>query len=246
VSCQPRTSIFSASVAAMIGPRATVVVVVFALLFSAYSLKHCLNCASKPVRRTSVEKYREDDERYGSTVSAGLLSSSTLHTIIMEGVNSHVNCGAACSLGLRLNCSGTGRNECPTILRTPAKSAVVFEDLTEGEYIVTVNCEDDQESEASCYAEPQEFAFPVHLRTPETEVSLTRIPLRNIKLYKKFTGQCPNDQVWRSRVTCLGIVYTLMGAVLLLLSLRVRCEDEVISPYFLQDMKWVLQTRCRS
>ena len=95
-------------------------------------------------------------------------------------------------------------------------------------------------------AEPQEFAFPVHLRTPETEVSLTRIPLRNIKLYKKFTGQCPNDQVWRSRVTCLGIVYTLMGAVLLLISLRVRCEEEVISPYFLQDMKWVLQTRCRS
>jgi hypothetical protein len=35
----------------MIGPRATVVVVVFALLFSAYSLKHCL--VSLPVSGTS-------------------------------------------------------------------------------------------------------------------------------------------------------------------------------------------------
>jgi hypothetical protein len=90
----------------------------------------------------------------------------------MEGVNSHVNCGAACSLGLRLNCSGTGRNECPTILRTPAKSAVVFEDLTEGEYIVTVNCEDDQESEASCYAGKE------LMHTSEIEVEINGISLR--------------------------------------------------------------------
>lgn len=93
-------------------------------------------------------------------------------------------------------------------------------------------------------AEPQEFAFPAQPRTPE--VLLTEVPLGNIKLQKRFTGQCSNEQVWRSRITCLGVMYTLMGAVLLLISLRVRCEDEVLSPYFLQDMKWVLQTRCRS
>ncbi|KAG0623295.1 hypothetical protein M758_3G163600 [Ceratodon purpureus] len=230
----------------MIGPKATVVVVVIALLYSLYSLKHCLSCASKPVRKTSVERYREEDERYESTVSAGFLSSSTLHTINIEGANGHVNCGAACSLGLRLNCSESGRTECPTILRTPVKSAVVFEDLTEGDYVVSVNCEDCEESETSCYAEPQEFTFPVQLRTPKSEVSLTEISLGNIKLYKKFTGQCSNEQVWRSRITCLGVLYTLMGAVLLLISLRVKCEDEVISSIFLQDMKWVLQSRCRS
>jgi hypothetical protein len=49
---------------------------------------------------------------------------------------------------------------------------VVFEDLTEGEYIVTVNCEDDQESEASCYAGKE------LMHTSEIEVEINGISLR--------------------------------------------------------------------
>ena len=95
--------------------------------------------------------------------------------------------------------------------------------------------------------DPQEFAFPVLRQSPVPEVSSTEIPLGNIKLYKKFTGQCSNQKIWRSRVTCLGILYTLMGSVLLLISLRVKCEDDhVLYSSFSHDIKWVLQSRRRS
>lgn len=55
----------------------------------------------------------------------------------------------ACSLGLQQTCSELGQRECPAVLRTPARSVVPFEDLTEGDYILRVNCAD---SEQSCSA----------------------------------------------------------------------------------------------
>lgn len=89
-------------------------------------------------------------------------------------------------------------------------------------------------------AEPQVFTFLVQQQTPKSGVPLREIPLVNIKLYKKFTGRCSNDKVWRSRITCFALLETLMGVVFLLISLRERSEDEISPPSNLEDIKWLV------
>lgn len=111
--------------------------------------------------------------------------------------------------------------------------------------------ETSQESRLFCFylsnslfcrfcAEPQVFTFLVQQQTPKSGVPLREIPLVNIKLYKKFTGRCSNDKVWRSRITCFALLETLMGVVFLLISLRERSEDEISPPSNLEDIKWLV------
>lgn len=80
--------------------------------------------------------------KYQCAVDAGFVSPSTLHTVEIEDANGDVNCWAACTLGLRHNYS-------ETVVCTSAKPTVVFQDLAEGEYTITANCD---ESRISCYA----------------------------------------------------------------------------------------------
>jgi hypothetical protein len=228
----------------MIGARVVLAVVFVAFVFSLQSLKYCFNCNLLPGKELTVSKCAEYDEPYESKVSlasAGFLSPSTLHTIKIEDTNGDVNCWAACSLGLTRNCSEPGRRVCPSDVCTHAAPTVTFEDLAEGEYTVSVNCEES----GICYAEPKEFTFLVQQQTAKSGVMSREIPLTNIKLHKDSSGRCSNEKVWRSRITCFAVLETLMGVVFLLISLRDK-EGERMPPFFMEDKKWVLQSRSRS
>ncbi|XP_024381248.1 uncharacterized protein [Physcomitrium patens] len=203
------------------------------------------NCVLQPVSDQPLEIFKDDDEKYeyrATSFSAGFLSPSTLHTVTIESTENDANCWATCSLSLHA-CSEPGRRECMLLSKMPAKPSLAFEDLREGNYTFAVNCE---ETGTSCYAEPQEWTFQVDPRTLESVVSLREIPLTNFKLLRRHTGQCSNHQVWRSRFTCLGTLYTLVGVVLLLISRRERLDEELMSARMLQDIKWMLRTRGKS
>jgi hypothetical protein len=228
-----------AALAAMIGRRATLAVCFVAIVFSLHSLKFCLNCKLLPERERTIAKcteYDEDIEPKVSLVSAGFVSPSTLHTVEIEDANGDVNCWAACTLGLRHNYS-------ETVVCTSAKPTVVFQDLAEGEYTITANCD---ESRISCYAEPQEYTFHVQQQTPRAGALLTEIPVINIKLYKKYTGRCSNEKIWKSRITCFALLETLMGVVFLLISMRERYDGEITPRSKHEDIKWLLQAKSRS
>uniref|UniRef100_A0A7I4FTU6 Uncharacterized protein n=1 Tax=Physcomitrium patens TaxID=3218 RepID=A0A7I4FTU6_PHYPA len=215
-------------------------IAVFALIYSLHSLNFCYPVSDQP-----LEIFKDDDEKYeyrATSFSAGFLSPSTLHTVTIESTENDANCWATCSLSLHA-CSEPGRRECMLLSKMPAKPSLAFEDLREGNYTFAVNCE---ETGTSCYAEPQEWTFQVDPRTLESVVSLREIPLTNFKLLRRHTGQCSNHQVWRSRFTCLGTLYTLVGVVLLLISRRERLDEELMSARMLQDIKWMLRTRGKS
>jgi len=228
----------------------TAVFVFFAIVFSLYSLNNCRTCIFQPTTRTaSPTDFYEEIERQAdfhttSASSNGFFSPTTLHTIKVEDTDGEIKCMRACSLGLQQTCSELGQRECPAVLSLPARSVVPFEDLTGGDYILRVNCADSQQL---CSADPQEYSFHVE-EQEETESGggLRHIPLGTIKLLRKVTGQCSREQVWRSRVTCLGILYTLMGICLLVISHTERLDDEQLQPHSSDDLRWLLQSRARS
>jgi len=96
------------------------------------------------------------------------------------------------------------------------------------------------------FAEPKEFTFLVEQQTAKSGVMSREIPLTNIKLHKESSGRCSNEKVWRSRITCFAVLETFMGVVFLLISLREKKEGERMPPRFLEDKKWVLQSKSRS
>lgn len=82
----------------------------------------------------------------------GFLMPRTIHTVSVEELDEHVKCKTACRIEVQLNCSESSRKECPDVWRTAARSAVAFEDLATGDYILTTTCTD---AEHACHAGKQ-------------------------------------------------------------------------------------------